>query len=44
MEDAKEHRIKGEIETGSIATNSSRGKKNSETPVSSDASLKLITV
>ena len=42
-EDAKEHRRKGEIETGSIATNSSRGEKNCETPVSSDDSLKLIT-
>jgi len=29
---------------GSIATNSSRGEKNSETPVSSGALLKLITV
>jgi len=38
-EDAKEHRRNGEIETGSIAANSSRGEKNSETPV-----LKIMAV
>jgi len=44
-EDVKERRREGENETASVATNSSREEKQKQrNPVSSDASLKLITV